>query len=117
MSRAIERRVAAAERRFSPRPSPIRQIVISGGLSKGIAPIASVGSSQFQMRAEPDETFGTFRARVLALARTERATLVIFGGLPDTPFDYEYADAQDDLKLRKLVEQSEDQVVPDEEII
>lgn len=117
MSKAVERRLSVAERRLDSRPFGIRQIVISGGLSKGIAPIASVGGSPLQMRAKPDETFGAFRTRVLASAKMEKATLVTFGGFPDAPFDFDYPDTRDDLKPRKLVEQSEGQNVPDEEII
>ena len=111
MKDRLKRRLGAIERRQNSRTPKIQEVVILGGLSSGIAPIASFGGPE--IRADPDETFGAFRARVHAIAENKNAKLITFGGLPTTPFTYEYAEARDDLKPRNAFEYRE---VPDEEI-
>ena len=79
MTSRLERRVAAIERRMVAHLE-IMEILISGGLVPGVAPIAS--SSDRHLEAAPDESFEGFRARAKAAAEAERAPFIIFGGLP-----------------------------------
>ena len=78
--KSIERRLAAIERQMTPPAPTILEIVIRGGLTPGVAPIASFGSNRWE--AAPDELFEAFRARAVAAARAAGERSLIFGGLP-----------------------------------
>ncbi len=80
MSKAIERRLAVLERRTTLQGLGVQEIIVRGGLTSGIDPIARFGSHEWE--AAPDETFETFRGRAKAAAETEGATHVVFGGMP-----------------------------------
>ena len=110
MKDRVKRRLNALERKQNSRIPKVQEVVVVGGLSAGVSPVARFGDSE--IRAAPNERFGAFRARVRALAG-KNAKLITFGGLPSTPFTYEYAEARDDLKPRPFVYRE----VPDEEAI
>jgi hypothetical protein len=67
MSRKFERRLAALERRLKASAPGILEILISGGLGPGVAPIASFSAHEWE--PAPDESFEAFRARAKAAAR------------------------------------------------
>jgi hypothetical protein len=81
MNKAIERRLAAAERRLKP-PAP-QVFEIRGGFTtcdpSGDPTFATVGSAHLD-RA-PDESFANFKARAIAAAAAARERFVIIGGL------------------------------------
>jgi hypothetical protein len=78
MTKAIERRLAAAERRLMPRRAAPQVIIICGGFQDGHPTFATVGSVRWE-RA-PAESFADFKARAVAAAAGER--FVVIGGLP-----------------------------------
>ena len=80
MSKAIKRRLAAIERWLMPPARPILEIAISGGLTPGVAPIASFGSHEWE--AALDESFEAFCARVRVQAKEEAVSHIVFGGMP-----------------------------------
>jgi hypothetical protein len=55
------------------------EILISGGLGPGVAPIASFSGREWE--AAPDESFEAFRVRAKAVAEAEGARFIIFGCL------------------------------------
>jgi hypothetical protein len=63
----------------------IQTIVISGGLTAGVADIAQFGD--VQVERAPDETLEAFRARAQEAAVAAGSDHVIFGGLPPMNFD------------------------------
>jgi hypothetical protein len=79
MSRAIERRLAAAERRLTQTQVGLRVIAISGGLPGPIR--YAQGGGRIWKRAN-DETFEAFEARVTADAKAAHLKQVVIGGLP-----------------------------------
>lgn len=81
MSRTIKHRLVALEQKLIPSARPFLEILISGGLTAGVTPIANFGGRQWE--AAPNETFGAFRARARAAAKAEGFTEIVFGGLPD----------------------------------
>ena len=83
MSKAIQRRLAAVELRLNPPVPTIREIIIRGGLTSGIAPIARVGADEWE--AAPGEAFEAFRARAMVAATAAGAQFVVFGGLRTRP--------------------------------
>ena len=80
MSRAIERRLSAIERRVKPPASAITEIIIEGGLP-GPRRFASVAGRTF--KREPYETLEMFRARVRAVAVAQGAHFFAVGVFPD----------------------------------
>lgn len=84
MRRDIARRLRCLERRVgivADLPArAILEITFRGGLTSGIARIASFGTHERE--AAPDETFEAFRARAKAAAEAEGATHIVFGGMP-----------------------------------
>lgn len=82
MNRAIERRLAAAERRLNPLVPPIKEIMILGGLPGSHDPtFATAGDLRWE-RA-PAELFPAFRARAVAAATAAGEPFVVMGGLPE----------------------------------
>jgi hypothetical protein len=59
----------------------IMEILISGGLGPGVAPIASFSGRHWD--AAPGEPPEAFRARAKAAAEAERTPFIVFGGLPN----------------------------------
>jgi hypothetical protein len=76
----LERRLAAAEQRLTPRSAPPRVIEIRGGLDNGDPTLATAGAKIWE-RA-PDESFTAFRWRVITEATAAAERFVVIGGLP-----------------------------------
>jgi hypothetical protein len=83
VSRAIERRLAAAERRLNPPVPRIEEVVILGGLpgSDDDPTFAAAGGMRWE-RA-PAESFAEFRARTRAAAEAAGVAFILFGGRTD----------------------------------
>ena len=64
----------------------IREIHVSGGLSPGVANLATFEG--YHLAGAPGESFDDFSARVRAAARSVKATLIVFGGLPPPPLEF-----------------------------
>ena len=54
--------------------------MIQGGLTSGVAPIATFGGNEWE--AQPGKLFEAFRVRCGAAAKAEVATHIVFGGAP-----------------------------------
>lgn len=80
MKRAIERRLAALERRLMPPRAAPQVIIISGGPCRGDPTFATAGGLQWE-RA-PAESFADFQTRATAAATAAGERFVIIGGLP-----------------------------------
>jgi hypothetical protein len=63
----------------------IQTIVISGGLTAGVADIAQFGDTLIER--EDGETIEHFQIRARVAAAAARAEFVIFGGLKPMPMD------------------------------
>ena len=96
MSRAIERRLIAAERRLNPPVPRIKEVVIFGGLpgSDDDPTFATAGGIRWE-RA-PAETLAAFRARAVAAATAAGERHIVIGGLSDN-------DPLDDAPPEKMV--------------
>jgi hypothetical protein len=81
MRKAIERRLAAVERRLSRGRADLEVIVIRGGLHDGDPTFSTIGD--VQMDRAPDESLAAFEARVVAEATAIGQEIVTMGGLPD----------------------------------
>jgi hypothetical protein len=64
----------------------IHEIHVSGGLAPGVATIASFAG--YHLAGAPGESFDIFCARVRAAARSVKAKLIVFGGLPPPPLEF-----------------------------
>jgi hypothetical protein len=84
MKKAIERRLAVAERRTMPVSTDLHVIIVEGGLHSGDPIFAQAGTLRW-FRA-PTESFSEFRAKVLSEAISAGEMLVVFGGLPGPEF-------------------------------
>ena len=82
MSRAIERRLAAAERRLNPPVPRIRELNLGGDPGSDGPTLAAAGGMQWE-RA-PAESFAAFRARTRAAAEAAGVASIVFGG----PIDF-----------------------------
>ena len=78
MTRALERRLAAVERRLAPSSVEPMVIVVSGGLQSGDPTHATVGG--VELVCGPSESFADFRARVVAAAKAAGERHVVIGG-------------------------------------
>jgi hypothetical protein len=65
----------------------IQTIVIAGGLTAGVADVATFGAVQIERL--PDETVGAFERRAHDLARGAGASTLVLGGLPKMKFEDE----------------------------
>jgi hypothetical protein len=91
MSKAIQRRLAALERKLKPSMPDLVEILVSGGLPDSDLMSAKANRIRAEFNghtflSEPDEPFEVFRARARAAAKAEEAPFVVYGGLP-TPDD------------------------------
>ena len=81
MSKEIERRLAAAERRLKRGRTELEVIVIRGGLDGGDPTFFNAAGARSERAS--DESFAAFKARVVAEAVAAGQKFVIIGGLPD----------------------------------
>jgi hypothetical protein len=80
MSKAIERRLAAAERRLTPVRAELEIIRVLGGFDGGSPTVASV--ADVQLVRGTTESYAAFSARVEAAATASGETIVVIAGLP-----------------------------------
>jgi hypothetical protein len=87
VSRAIERRLIAAERRLNP-PVPevseifiIRLIITPGGLPKSDDDPTFATAGEMRWERAPAETFAAFRERAVAAATAAGERRIVIGGL------------------------------------
>jgi hypothetical protein len=100
MSKSIERRLAAAERRIKPRHTDFTIIRLIGGLP---VPVRWAEGGGLRWTRPIDEPLDAFEARVISDARAAGAKFVAIGGLPPNwlpegfvsrnPEDYDYPEA------------------------
>ena len=79
MTSALERRLAAVERRVMPSSRKPLVIIFRGGIESGDQARAVVGGQQLER--ERDETFEAFQARAAAAAVRAGEPYVLMGGL------------------------------------
>jgi hypothetical protein len=89
VSRAIERRLIAAERRLNP-PVPavqeifiIREIIIPGGLPGSDDDPTFATAGEIRWKRAPAETLAAFRERAVAAATAAGERRIVIGGLSD----------------------------------
>jgi hypothetical protein len=82
---SLKYRIASAESRLRVLSPGLRVVSISGGLTDGIADIATFGDEVVER--SPDETIEDFQCRARALAIAAGSRSLVFGGLPGTPMD------------------------------
>jgi hypothetical protein len=87
VNRTIERRLAAVERRLQMSKPVVHEVFVTGGLVEGISKQASIAGGR-AIEPEPDEDFEHFRERVRALALSEDARSIVYGGLPHGPVEW-----------------------------
>jgi hypothetical protein len=88
VSRTIERRLAAVERRLQMRKPIVHEVYVTGGLVQGrISKQASIAGGR-TIEPEPDEDFVHFQERICVLARSEDARFIVYGGLPHGPVEW-----------------------------
>jgi hypothetical protein len=78
VSRAIERRLIAAERRLNPPVPRIREVVVRGGGNPTLA-----AADGMEWERAPAESFAAFRARARAAAEAAGVAFILFGGPDD----------------------------------
>jgi hypothetical protein len=83
VSRAIERRLIAAERRLNPPVPRIQEVVILGGLP-GSDDVAFATAGDIRLERAPAESFAAFRARTRAAADAAGVAFIVFGGRIDS---------------------------------
>jgi hypothetical protein len=81
VSRAIERRLIAAERRLNPPVPRIREVNLGGDPGSDGGPTLAGGGMGWE-RA-PGESFAAFRARTRAAAEAAGVAFILFGGRTD----------------------------------
>jgi Asp/Glu/hydantoin racemase len=81
----LRARIATAEGRLAILRPGLREIVIRGGLDRGVASIATIDGEPLA-RAE-GETSEAFRARAREAAIAAGAKVLVLGGLPAWPAD------------------------------
>ena len=101
VNKSTERRLAAVEQRLTLQTPTLHEIIIYNGLVEGIAPQAQSLAVQ-TIQAEPGESFEDFRQRVRAVAISEGAQSVVFGGLPDGPVEWATPPGQEEALARAL---------------
>jgi hypothetical protein len=79
MSSALERRLAAVERRVMPSSRKPRVIIFRGGIESGDPACAVVGGQRLER--ERDETFEAFQSRAVAAAARAGEPYVLIGAL------------------------------------
>jgi hypothetical protein len=85
---SITKRLSVVERQLETTKGKITEFYIEGGLSgSGVAVRAHIIGGQCY-EGEPGEEFESFRKRIRAIAETEGADAVVFGGLPPTPTEW-----------------------------
>lgn len=87
VNKSTGRRLAAAEQKLTPKKRPIEEIFAQGGLVSGIAHQGRIVGGQ-TIQADPGETLEDFRRRMIAIAESEGAKFIVYGGLPDGPVEW-----------------------------
>jgi broad specificity phosphatase PhoE len=82
VSRAIERRLIAAERRLNPPVPRIREVNLGGPPGSDYDPTLAAGGGMRWERA-PGESFAAFRARTRAAAEAAGVAFIVFCGRTD----------------------------------
>jgi hypothetical protein len=95
VNRAIERRLAAVERRLNPPVPTIQEIMILGGLPGSDDPTFAT-AGQIRWERAPAETLPAFRARAVAAATAAGETYIVIGGLPCAQREHQCAAARRD---------------------
>jgi hypothetical protein len=99
MTNRLKNRLTLIERELVKREPIFHEIVITGGLTRGIARHATIGG-EITIEAEAGEDFDHFRQRVRSRAQREGARLITFGGFPPNPPTWADPPGQDEALAR-----------------